>query len=132
MIAVPPTLRLLVHYDKTAKTWVACCVDFDMVTQASKLQDLPQAFGHVFFGTLLVALERNEPINLRPAPRHIQERWRQVSTKQNAVDMKAWKDFQPPWFADAFAAAIKTSNRLPRCEPPEQMALALAEASVPA
>lgn len=122
---IPPILRLLIHKNEATKSWVAECVDFDMVSQASTLEDLPQAFGHVFYGTLLVALEHGEPPVLRPAPADVVKRWEKISSGQpELVKLRSWKNLVPSWVPEAFTRLIRDQERLPKCDQPEQLLFA--------
>jgi len=126
LIAVPRTLRLLVHHDTDADCWVARCVDFDMVTQAKRFEDLPTAFGHVFYGTVLVALEHNERPRFVDPPQYIVNEWERVSRNPEGIKVRNWDDYVPHWVPEAFMRLIESKRQPPDCVSPRQLNIACA------
>ena len=95
--------RILIKEDKKAKCWIAECVDFDMVTQAKKREDLPKAFGHVYYGTIILALEAGEEPEFRPCPKSIRSRWEKMLEAGKLVsEVIPWSRFIPDWWPEAY------------------------------
>jgi len=87
---------------KSEKTdsWIAYCMNFHMVTQASKIEDLPKAIGHVLLGELLVCEELGIEPNYKPVPDYVLEQWTKAYESDDIVKTKSltFDDIVPNWF----------------------------------
>lgn len=102
-----PVRRILIKRDARVDCWVAQCVDFDVVAQARTLEDLPKAFGHVYYGEILVAMEKGESVFFPPVPDEVLVEWAQVEMKPGGVRSRVWSDFVPGWWFRACGELAK-------------------------
>ena len=99
-----PTIHILYRRNEKTGNWIAECVDFDLVAQAKTRKDLPKAFGHVLFGTQILAMERGEKPEFKPAPKHITDRWETAqSASGRKVELIPPSEFVPEWFMSAYS-----------------------------
>jgi hypothetical protein len=95
--------RILVKQDQRTGTWIAQCVDFDLVAQAKTKEGLFKAFGHVYYGEILVALENHRlPLFGKP-PVSAQIEWANITERSTTAAKKvSWSEFIPDWVPAAF------------------------------
>ena len=117
-----PVRRILIRKDERVDCWIAQCVDFDLVAQAKKREDLPKAFGHVYYGQIVVALENLEPVEFRPAPEPAIVAWANITERTTESKKIPWSDFIPDWFP---AAVGRLAKKVDRFAPKQEVELAV-------
>jgi len=102
-LEIPQPKRLMFCQDQKSKLWVANCVDFYLLATAKTEAELPKAFGHVYFGELLVAFERKQFLNFPEAPLPVQRAWANLTEHSTtSVRKMPWSQFVPAWAIGAF------------------------------
>jgi hypothetical protein len=116
--------RILVETDERAGIWIAQCVDFDLVAQSKTEEGLFKAFGHVYYGEILVALENHRlPLFGKP-PISAQIDWANITERSVTASKKvSWSKFIPDWVPVAFGK-LAAKYGIAREEPVEIQALA--------
>lgn len=100
---IPQPKRLMFCQDAKSKVWVANCVDFYLLATAKTAEELPKAFGHVYFGELLVAFERKHFPAFPDAPLAVQRAWANLTERSATSTRKLpWSQFVPTWAPAAF------------------------------
>jgi hypothetical protein len=107
-----PVRRILVRKDPRADCWVAQCVDFDLMTQAKKIEDLPKAFGHVYYGEVVVALEHFDTVKFRRAPESAIINWANITERSTETRAIPWEQFVPDWLDGALGNLAKMYESL--------------------
>lgn len=120
MHPVYPVTRILIRRNEESNCWIAQCVDFDLQTQAKSYEDIPKAFGHVYYGHCIMALERGEEISFRAAPKEVRDKWRGATEASREAKIIAWSEFVPDWLPDAFA---KLKHKLSSFPQPQELLL---------
>ena len=99
-----PVSRIIIHYQEESNVWVAHCVDFDLVTQAKSREDIPKAFGHVYYGEMLVACENDLEVKFNPTPSFVLDEWERLRDQRDGsvkYSLIPWSEFMPNWFSES-------------------------------
>jgi hypothetical protein len=111
-LEIPQPKRLIFSQDKESKLWMAHCVDFYLLATAKTPEDLPKAFGHVYFGEILVAFERGLVPSFPDAPDYIKSHWANRTERCiTAVKKLPWSLFVPAWAPAAFGKLLKQYSK---------------------
>ena len=103
-----PVKKLVVKHSKSTGVWVAQSVDYDICAQAKSLNELWKAFGHVYYGAILVALENNEQVRFSQAPFESHIEWAKMNEDPAVkVETISWDRFIPDWVASAMGTLVK-------------------------
>lgn len=96
-------IRILVTQDPSSKRWVAMCVDHCIVATSERQEDIMKAFGHVYFGEILVSMERGVPVSFAAAPGEASRLWDETVKKDPSTKYVPASDLLPDWWPDAIA-----------------------------
>ena len=102
-----PVRRLLVKKSQKLDCWIAQSVDYDIVAQGKTKDELWKAFGHVYYGEIIVAMENNEPVHFRPAPQEAVVEWVNITERSTRTEQVPWSAFIPDWLPEAMGKLAK-------------------------